>query len=175
MSDRPIRDAVKSQYAATFQMLREAIGRVTDAEWLVGGPTWTDVPANSACHAMICARSYVDPNSGGLDWKKTNWDDLRYPPQNMPGRTEALAYLDQVEKATWAFLENTSEAGFLKSSGPNTQYTVLEHVIYAIRHMQHHTAQISHESKRRGLKAAAWRKGCSRERITPPPSPPPAG
>jgi hypothetical protein len=156
---RPIVDAFLNQYARAVSMLRDAIARLTDQQWNVGGPTWAEVPSCAACHAIQCAEYYICDDRSAFRWDAHKWKAWEYPPRNMPTRGEAIAYLDRVAAMTVQWVRRQSDSKLLavdpRLSDPPR--SLLEELLYALRHLQHHTAHISQECKRRGFGASEWR------------------
>jgi hypothetical protein len=84
-----------------------------------------------------------------------NWEEA--PPGELPDQARRLAYLDEVEAKLAAALLRLAETGLPAKDYAGFFPTALDHLLYTLRHIQHHTGQINEELKVRGLKPAKWR------------------
>ncbi len=155
---QPLTDALRHEYAEAFRMFRDAVGRLDDAQWGQGEPTWTETPARAAMHTLLCAAFYIAPSRDGFDWEPGGvryWAD---PIDQLPDQQATLAEIDRVAAAVDDYLTRRGDAGLLtgQAESAGQGQTRVAWMIYALRHLQHHVAQISAECKRRGLGAAAW-------------------
>lgn len=157
-STGPLTQALLTEHAEAFRMFRDAVARLDDAQWGRGEPSWTEVPARVAVHTLLCAAFYIAPSRDGFDWEPGG---LRYredPIERLPGREATLAEIDRVAAETDAYLLRHGDTGLLTglAESAGRGQTRVAWMIYALRHLQHHVAQLSAECKRRGLGAAAW-------------------
>jgi len=154
-AESALRRMLKSQYHAALAMLREAVERCPDAIWDDPGHrnrTW-----QIAYHALFFARYY-----GGRDERFDDfWEGHQRETQNPDGiagepdptrnlpllprpytKAEVLAACDHcvagVDAAVDALDLGAAQCGF-----PWYPIPKLEHQLVNIRHIQHHTGQIS--------------------------------
>lgn len=155
-----VRDALKSQFHAGLDMLRDAIDRCSDDLWITDEyptPFW-----RVAYHTIFYTHLYMHPSAEVFEpWPHhqtsiQDLDDVPAPPEIMdllelphrPPRTgepyskaQILAYLDTCDGLVDDVLDTvdleSDESGF-------SWYRVskVEHEMVAIRHLQHHVAQL---------------------------------
>jgi len=165
---KALRTALKSQYHAALAMLREAIERCPDQEWLRTEPTnafW-----QVAYHALFFAHLYVLPNEAAFRPWERHQSDVQYP-DGIPGppdpnstlpllprpysKAEALAYWsvcdDMIDSAVDALDLRSPESGFSWYDMPK-----LEHQIVSVRHIQHHAAQLADRLRSSAGIAIEW-------------------
>lgn len=160
MPDQIIVESFEKQFGRSWNMLREVVNRLNDDQWHKGGDTWTDVPSRSAYHVVQCAEFYIwEGTAEEFDWERNGTRPWDSPPEQLPSRQDLLRYIDRIEADTNAWLHKQRDSGLLGSNEKEPKYcaSALERMLYALRHLQHHVAQISQESKRRGYGAAEWR------------------
>lgn len=167
----PLKAALKSQYHATLAMLREAIERCPGDLWSSGdyaNPFW-----RIAYHTLYGVHLYLQPNETAFQpWEhhQTGIQDLddvpapaelqellelpHRPPQTGEPYTKAqvLEYCGLCERMVGGAIEALDllgrDCGFSWHRRPANEYdstcsSVAEHQIMAIRHIQHHVAQLS--------------------------------
>ena len=144
-------DAIRSQYHAALEMLRQTIVKCPDSLW--------DNPAdgNRFWHVAYHALFYIDLYLQNSEKEFTPWSEHReqnqflgpmpWPPHDLPKigapytKEEVLAYLElcrqQVTEKVATLDLNAEASGF--SWLP---FGKLELQIYNIRHLQHHTAEL---------------------------------
>ncbi len=155
-----IRQALKSQYHATLAMLRDVVVQCPDEIWAGGdfiNPTW-----RIAYHTLFYTHLYLQPTVHAFTpWEHhqtsmQDMDDRPAPPgifeliehPHLPPQTgvpytreQILEYCSLVDAMVDGALDamdlHAADCGF-------SWYSVskLEHQFVAIRHIQHHTAQL---------------------------------
>ncbi len=150
-----LRSVIKSQYHAAFAMLGETLERCPDHVWT------SKEPVNAfwqiAFHTLFFAHAYLQPNEAAFRPLEHHQSEVQYPdgiagpvkPDSpLPlipepySRAEVLAYwkvcVQMVDGAVDALDLDAPESGF-------SWYKVskLEHQFIAIRHIQHHAAQLA--------------------------------
>ncbi len=148
------RAALKSQYHAALEMLKEAVDRCPDDLWL--DQTQTNAFWQVAYHALFYVHMYLQPNLESFKPWPGHQSKVQYqngfpgPPKEgstlplMPepySKEQVLAFLalcdGMVEGAIDSFDLLQPQSGF-----PWYTCSKLEHQIISIRHLQHHTAQL---------------------------------
>ncbi len=155
-----LRSALKSQYHAALAMLRQAIERCPDDLWSGGdyaNPFW-----RIAYHTLYFVHLYIQPSAAAFrPWEHhqtgiQDMDDIPAPPDiqdltefpHRPPQTgepytkaQVLEYCtvceEMVDDAVDALDLLDRESGFSWYKLPKA-----EHQLVAIRHIQHHTAQL---------------------------------
>ena len=121
-------------------------------------PSWTEVPARAAMHTLLAAAFYIAPAAEGFDWQPGGIQYWDAPGDRLPSRAETLATIDRMEAETAAYLRERGDEGLLReraATDPVDRPSVAW-MVYALRHLQHHVAQISAECKRRDLGPTVW-------------------
>jgi len=161
--DAAVRQSLKSQYHATLAMLRDAVQRCPDAEWVAadkGSPFW-----RVAYHALYYTHLYLERDDTDFHpWEGhqsglQHLDDVPGPPEiealleppHTPAQTgvpltraEILAYWELCDSLVGAAVDALDllapTTGFRWHS---PQRSKLEHQIGTIRHVQHHASQLA--------------------------------
>jgi len=167
-SEAAQRAILKSQYHAALAMLREAIERCPDEEWL--RKEHTNAFWQVAYHALFFAHLYVLPNEAAFRPWEHHQSDVQYP-DGIAGppdpnsklrllprpytKAEALAYWNvceqMIDSAVDALDLHSPESGFSGYDMPK-----LEHQIVSIRHIQHHAAQLADRLRSSAGIAIEW-------------------
>lgn len=157
VSDHPLVDALQAEYDEAFRMFRDAVQRLDDEQWGLGRPTWTEVPARTARHTLLCAAFYIAPSREGFDWQPDGQKYWECPVEALPGRQATLEEIDRIAGATRDYLAGHSDDELCtRLAAASRGKTRVHWMIYALRHLTHHVAQLSGQCKQRGLAAAAW-------------------
>lgn len=153
-----IRDALIEQWDRTWGMLRDAIQNFPENQWRTGDDDYS-VPARLALHAVDTAAFYAyespeaapNPIRFHVDWKEA-------APAELPSRDEILQFLADTQKglSTWLAAQDDGQM-CAKNAFEWTGGSVLSRMIYSVRHLQHHAAELNLELHRRGLNSADWR------------------
>lgn len=156
-----LRPMLKSQYHAGLAMLKDAIERCPDRLWAGGdyrNPFW-----RVAYHALFYAHYYLQPDAESFrpwEFHQTGiqfLDDRQPPPEfahlgehpHRPPKTgkpytksEVLAYWNICDRAIDSAIDgmdlSRSECGFFWY-----KVSKVEHQLISIRHLQHHTGQLT--------------------------------
>ena len=148
------RTALKSQYHASIEMLREALERCPDDQWL--DTSHVNAFWQVAYHALFYVHMYLQPNLDSFKPWAEHQTDVQYqngfpgPPKqgsNLPlipkpySKAQVMTFLSicdgMVDTALDSFDLLEPKSGF-----PWYSCSKLEHQIISIRHLQHHTAQL---------------------------------
>jgi hypothetical protein len=154
--DQAIRAALKSQYRAALETVRDAIQQCPDDLWEERGalpPFW-----QIAYHAVFYAHFYMLQEHKGLrPWHKHRRNASALESDGEPAYTKAdvLGYLDEVLASMAATLDSlnlaTAESGF-----PWYRMPKLDHEILNIRHIMAHAGQLDAMLRQRGLAGVDW-------------------
>lgn len=151
----PQAEAVADQFMRTFAMLRRAAGTFPDSAWLEGETNYQR-PAGVGLHIAQSIGMFSARKPGDIvdhPCMQTNWesgDATRFPDKD-----EFLSFLDVVEEKMAVFL-STSDLGAREEQFPWTGRSKLSRTLYALRHAQHHLADMAMELQRRGLTPPDW-------------------
>jgi hypothetical protein len=135
-----VRAVLKSQYRAALAMLREAIDRCPDDEWLrrdCKNAFW-----QVAYHALFFTHLYLQPTEQAfVPWRHHQGDDdgTKGAPYSKAQVLEYWGFVDRaVDSAVDAVDLTSTESGFSWY-----RMSKLEHQLVNIRHVQHHGAQLA--------------------------------
>ena len=158
MSHTTLLDACRLQYRAMFMMLQEAIGRCPDAVWDLRDdepPFW-----QQACHTLQSVDFYLSDSPEAFEADpgfEQGADELDKAPVTAATREQMLEYLGKVERKCTALLTSHEEASFDRRNlfywtGP----TVGHHLVYNLRHAQHHIGWMNSILRRHRAEPAEW-------------------
>ena len=156
-----LRAALKSQYHAALAMLRQAIERCPDSLWSSRdylNPFW-----RIAYHALYYSHLYIQPNTSAFrPWEHhqtglQHMDDIPGPPDieaqlELPDRPLQTGepYTKQQLLAYWSLCDRMVDdvVDALDLLDPESGFSWkkmsrVEHQMAAVRHIQHHTAQLA--------------------------------
>lgn len=135
-----LKAVLKSQYHAALAMLRDAIDRCPDEEWLTRDHK--NAFLQVAYHVLFYTHLYLQPNEGAFrPWTQHRGDDdgTTGDPYTKAQVLEYWSVVDQmVDRAVDSLDLENPESGFW-------WYTMskLEHQLVNLRHVQHHGAQLA--------------------------------
>lgn len=155
-NSQPLTDALRREYAEGFRMFADAVQRISDQEW-GQGKFWTEVPGRAALHTILCARYYIAPSAKSFQWSPGGVVFWKSPMSELPDCKQMLNEIASVAAETDAYLVQNGDEDLLhQRAATSPERTRVANMIYALRHLQHHVAQISAECKRKGFGAAKW-------------------
>jgi hypothetical protein len=147
MEDSAVLGSIARQYQASLKMLREAIELCPEALWV--GAEHTNPFWRIAYHTLFYAHFYVQDNMEGFQsWPKHREDVRALSPRSAEeaapepySKAEVLEYHDFCCGEVAAKVMQTNlqaESGFYW-----LKFNKLELQIYNLRHIQHHTGQLT--------------------------------
>lgn len=146
------------QFERMWIMLREAIGNCPDEEWKRDAGHWFLIPSRLAYHTIETVDFYGRESPVEMDWARrfgADWETKEA--EKLPDREPILDYLEEIRGSLGGKLRSMSDEAFLAGHAfPWTGATVLERMIYTLRHSMFHAGQIQAELRRRGLQGAEW-------------------
>jgi hypothetical protein len=162
-----VRQTYRRQYGAALAMLSDCITRCEETHWqaLVGGvPFW-----HVAYHALFYADLYLSLRESEFERRPDHQENsqffgrLPFPPHTpvtidrIYDRQTLLAYVAHCSAKVKPTLARETEATLAGESGfPWLPITRAELHIYNIRHIQHHTGQLSATLVREQGAGAGW-------------------
>ena len=148
MATSGIAKTLCTQFDCVWGTFRDALSHLDQDQFSAGDIEWL-IPRNLAYHIVETADFYSsDCEPDGFQWG-------HFAAGN---KDQMLAYTEQVEAKVKQWLLKHRDEEFLAGQPicKWTGATVLDRAIYALRHAQHHTAQINSELRRRGLPRGEW-------------------
>ncbi|MHA2379475.1 MAG: DinB family protein [Candidatus Thorarchaeota archaeon] len=135
-------DSITRQFASTWDMVRQAIDNIPDEDWRAAHGEWCY--ATTAFHIVETVDFYSQRSPDGFDWGG-RFDIAKnggHQPKNMPSKKELLDYLDEMEKRIVRVLR-TPEIPLRQKDGFHWFESVLEKLLYALRHTVFHTGELA--------------------------------
>lgn len=151
----PQAEALADQFLRALAMLRQAIQAFPAEEWRKGDTPYQR-PAGWALHVLTSTDDYcaLKPGQAGAHPRfDVYWEEK--DSSKLPSQDELLAYLDQVERKLAGLLAQ-ADLSQAETLFRWTGATLLSRLIYALRHTQHHLAEMCLELHRRGIPAPQW-------------------
>lgn len=129
--------ALKDQFGEVFDILAGSIPTFTPEEWQTGRSPF-DGPARCVAHALQCAEYYTRPDRAlFVSFGKPIWE-MR--PQDLPSQARLAAYLEETRAMTMAWIDRVDAVGLDQPWGEDGK-PGLACIVYALRHLQHHTGE----------------------------------
>lgn len=148
-------DSITRQFASAWDMVRQALDNIPNEDWRVTYGEWCY--ATAAYHIVETFDYYSQGSPDGFDWGG-RFDVAKkggYEPQNMPEKNEVLKYLGEMEKRTETVLTMPEIPLEQKDEFP-WFHSVLEKLLYALRHTVFHTGELALALRTRECKKLKW-------------------
>lgn len=163
-----LRRVLKSQYHAALAMLEEPIERCPDALWF--DPTPKNAFWQLAYHTLYFAHLYLMPNEAAF----RPWDGQQpetQHPDSIPGRADPDSRLPLIPEpysreqvlSYWSVCDGMVDTCIeaLDLAQPDSGFwwyrmSKLEHQFVALRHIQHHAAQLADRLRAAADLATTW-------------------
>jgi hypothetical protein len=152
MPNATLVQVMKEQFGEAFDILAAAIPAFAPEEWRTGRSPF-DGPARGVGHALQCAEYYTSPSRaifGNLG--KPIW---QMGEEDLPDQPSMGEYLERTRSMTMAWIDEIDEIGFAQPSGTDDAIG-LGRLVYALRHLQHHTGEVCAYQKQFGHPQKAW-------------------
>jgi uncharacterized damage-inducible protein DinB len=105
-------------------------------------------------HVLQAAEFYTSEDQGvWCRFGKRVWD---MTDEELPTQHEMVTYLAEARGKTAAWISMIGDAGLPEPLPNQASITKLERIVYAIRHLQHHTGEVCAYQKRCGIEPAPW-------------------
>jgi hypothetical protein len=151
MDEAKITRGLHRQWVEAFKTLDATIGSFPTEQWAQGSSPYTG-PGRCAAHALVCGEFYTTRapeclRHFGLDvWRMTD--------QDVPDQPTQKEYLARVAEMTEAWVDVLSGEGLDRADDQGK--THLERIVYALRHLQHHTGEMFCWQKQMGIEVTGW-------------------
>lgn len=158
MEEALFKDVCRKQYRAMFKMLREAVKNCPRPIWAQGAdepPFW-----QQAYHTLECTDYYLGDSADDFEPPSgfsQDASDLARTPRKAPTKKRLLEHLEKVSRKCVARLRKL-DAAALEGKNPFhwTGPTLAHHMVYNLRHAQHHVGVMNSILRRKGAKPAKW-------------------
>jgi hypothetical protein len=162
------RAALKSQYHASLEMLKEALERCPDELWL--DATHVNAFWQIAYHALFYVHMYLQPDLKSFKPWAEHQTDVQYQ-NGIPGRPKKDSPLPVMPEpytktqvmTFWSICDSMVDDAMdsfdlLEPNSGFPWYTCskLEHQMISIRHLQHHAAQLGDRLRTAGGTGLTW-------------------
>ena len=150
--------ALAEQFERMWMMLAETIGNCSGWDWRRDAGHWLLIPGRLAYHIMETVEYYSRESPDetpraerfGVDWETRELEKL-------PDRKLLLDCLGEVRGRLLSKLCSASDEAMLADHPfPWTGKTLMELMMYALRHSMFHLGEIQSELRRRQLRGAEW-------------------
>jgi len=138
-----LNEAIRNQLVASIDMLENAIKKCPQNQWNTDRRIWYN-----AYHCIFYIDYYLtrDPQNFNPPDLFTLSEFKRIDPPRVYNKEELLSYLKFCRAKAKSILENIDQIGLLedwKKEKAIKNYSFLEIILYNLRHIQHHAAQIN--------------------------------
>jgi hypothetical protein len=157
MGKTHVENSLLDHFERSLDMFRSAIQNCPEAEWKKGDMDYLR-PAGVAYHVVETIQFYgSDIPVNRFDWGGRFGCDWESPDSlKLPSQEQVLNYLDEAWVIAKKMISNVDPESEEKSY-PWTGKILHSRFIYLLRHIQHHTAEMSLELKRRGYACPDWK------------------
>ena len=152
--DNLINETLWNQFGASIDMLERAIAMCPDEFWDTEDEFWY-----SAYHCLFYLDYYLTLDPAGYvspaPFSNSEAEDRR--PERTYTKAELLAYLQASRMKCHDLIAGlTEERMRMRWVNPWKDYSLFEMLLYNMRHVQHHTAQLNRLLRLRIDKAPGW-------------------
>jgi uncharacterized damage-inducible protein DinB len=134
-------------------MLEATIARMDDAAWRTVDPPGL-APIRWAHHAIETTEFYRQASPDDFLWGARS----SLTANQMPSRLEMIAYLDEARNAYRDWLSGMTDEDLLAHNAfPWTGESVLERILYTLRHTMTHQGELSMILRMNGATETEWR------------------
>lgn len=154
-------EAIARQFGAAIEMLEKAILACPESLWSGHARRPEQEFWYLAYHTLFWLDYYLDESPAGFrppaPYGLEEMDPAGVLPPRVYSQAELLAYLEHGRaKCRAAMLALTDESGARPSGFPRREGSVLELHVYALRHVQHHAAQLYLRLRQEEDAAPGW-------------------
>ncbi len=161
LSTELITKSLEGQFASCWQMLEAAMASVTDDKWHSGVGKWHF--SLTAYHVIETAQFYIssDPDSmmwggrAGFEWG----EGVDIKREILPKLTKDLvnSYLRETKESLGNLLGSTKNQNILEKDGFYWFSSILEKLMYLLRHTMYHIGELSRALRDWDCEHAKWR------------------
>jgi len=159
-SSRFFISTIENQFSRLCHMWRDEIKNIPDDEWRKSDIDYM-IPARHFCHVMVSADFYTNEYSvEDFDWNALcggDWESI--PNEQLPAKHEAIQILNDIQSLVESRLQKLNDDDLQEKEkiAPWAGDSVIEKMIYWLRHFQHHLGEVHAELRRRDIPRAKWK------------------
>ncbi len=156
----PISKALVNQFTSVWKTLQAAIKKVPDERWHDGVGQWCY--SQTAFHIIETAQFYLGSDPDEMIWGARagiNWNDVDdIKKEVLPKLTKELvnSYLLEIGKLLADTMRIVPDDEFHKIDGFHWFSSILEKLIYLLRHTNYHVGELNRALREWGLAPARW-------------------
>jgi len=156
----PIAKALMAQYASVWKMLEDAINKAPDERWHDGVGQWYF--SQTAYHIIETAQFYLGSDPDIMKWGARagiNRDEVtNIEKVILPKLTKELVktYLNEIGQKWADTLKSVSDSEILKTDDFHWISSILEKLIYLLRHTNYHVGELNRALREWDLSPARW-------------------
>jgi hypothetical protein len=152
-----IADSLKEQFDRGWRMVGATVWETPEDVWRTGGRDYL-CPARLAYHIAETVEFYLSEQDEFPFGRRFGGDWEQLPPERLPSREQAAAYLAEVRRQATDWLVRHDDAALL---GPNERHrwcgpTLLDLALYVLRHTLHHHGEMNALSVLAGTDTDNW-------------------
>jgi uncharacterized damage-inducible protein DinB len=151
MSGPVLVEGIQRQFAEAYDVLEAAMVQFTPAQWAQGGSPYNG-PARAVIHALQCAEFYT--NKDDSVWGRFGTPVWEMTDDDLPTVETMSEYLTQVRRLTADWIDGNAGHGLTEPAGYGQSR--LEAMLYALRHLEHHTGEVCAYLKQAGHDQSQW-------------------
>ncbi len=162
INENSISKALLSQFNRHWDMLKQAIENYPDEEWGKDEGEWTF--SYIIFHIIETTKFYIanspdEMNWGaraGIDWEKDSKEKIAKAKIDM-SKKFLSDYMNEIKEKTTELLENISEEELTNTDSFQWFKSILEKLIYLLRHNSVHLGELSKTLRDEGFERMIWR------------------
>jgi hypothetical protein len=157
---KPIATALVDQFTSVWKTLQAAIKKVTDERWHDGVGQWYF--SQTAYHIIETAQFYLGSDPDAMKWGARAgivWDDVEdIEKEVLPKLTKELvsSFLGEIGDEAAKVMRPLSNEGFFKKDGFDWFSSILDKLMYLLRHTNYHVGELNRALREWGLSPARW-------------------
>lgn len=152
--DKLFKESIWKQFGACIDMLENVISMCPDELWDTEDKFWY-----SSYHCLFFLDYYLTPEPANYSSPKpfTNSEFEGTMPERTYTKIELLTYLKESRnKCHQLILHMTDETAHKRWVNQYRNYSIFEMLLYNLRHVQHHAAQLNQLLRKKIYNAPAW-------------------
>jgi uncharacterized damage-inducible protein DinB len=155
-----IAKALVNQFTSVWKMLQAAVKKVPDERWHDGVGQW--YYSQTTFHIIETAQFYLGSDPDEMKWGARagiNWDDVTdIEKEVLPKLTKELvnSYLGEVGQEAADAMRSVPDDEFFKTDGFHWFNSILDKLMYLLRHTNYHVGELNRSLREWGLKPVRW-------------------
>ncbi|MHA2066442.1 MAG: hypothetical protein ACXABY_18885 [Candidatus Thorarchaeota archaeon] len=155
-----IAEALVTQFTSVWKMLQATINNAPAERWHDGVGQW--YYSQTAYHIIETAQFYLGNDPAKMKWgarAEINWEDVNdIEKEALPKLTKELvnSYLGEVGQEAADAMRSVPDSEFFKIDGFDWFNSILDKLMYLLRHTNYHVGELNRSLREWGLKPVRW-------------------